>query len=97
MSTHIYRVAVVGAVAVVCTLFAGPANAAVVAPASIADRATAVGPDYYFNTPFVLWFYTPCGPDRDGEVQEVYGELWECAFVGGDDPEWQWEPISRVI
>lgn len=34
-----------------------------------------------------------CTPDRDGEVVQYNGTFWECAFVAGDTPEWQWEPL----
>lgn len=34
-----------------------------------------------------------CGPERDGEVVNYQGSLWECSFVADDYPQWQWEPL----
>lgn len=34
-----------------------------------------------------------CWADRDGETIVWDGWVWECTYVMGDDPEWQWEPI----
>lgn len=96
MENHLLKVAV-AAVLSVSGAFATatPITHDQTSPTSVA-APTRVSGDYYTDTPFLLWFFTPCGPDRDGQIQRVWGELWECAFVRGDRPEWQWEPISRI-
>ena len=32
-----------------------------------------------------------CGPERDGEVREYFGALWQCKYING---HWKWIAIG---
>lgn len=38
-----------------------------------------------------------CGPEDDGEIFRCRGYEWECTYVMGDSPQWQWEPIGPQV
>lgn len=62
-------------------LSAAPANAVPISPT--VQAAVQDGP------------FELCAPWRDGDIVMYDGIRWECSYVMGDNPEWQWEPLPN--